>query len=259
MSSAYQRTLRGRSRKRQAIFIIIGCLIALLGLLYSLFLLRGVFKIRDIYIYGNQQLRVDDIRSLIKIKRGDRLFDAPLSELYKRLKSNPWIKEARVRRELTGLVHISIKEASPAALLQYRGRTYLIDTDGVLLEDIGETKTFFLPIIKDIDPVKSKPAYREAISFIRFLSEKRPFENPSGLEISGSRPEEIYVVVDGVRIIIGSGDYEVKMGRLGLVRKEISKRNIAVDTIDLRFTNKIIVRPKEGKQSKDNAEKKASR
>ncbi len=257
MSSAYQRIVRGKARKRQTLFIIIGGLIALLGLLYSLYLLRGVFKIRDIYIYGNQQLRVDEIRSLIKIKRGDRLFDTPLSELYERLRSNPWIKEARVRRELTGLVHISIKEASPAALLQFRGRTYLIDTDGVLLEDIGETKTFFLPIIKDIDPFKAKPAYREALSLIRFLIEKRPFENPSGLEISGSRPEEIYVVVDGVRIIIGSGDYEVKMGRLDLVRKEIIKRNIAVDTIDLRFANKIIVRPDEGKHRNNNVEKKA--
>jgi cell division protein FtsQ len=254
MSPTYQRILRDKNRKREVLFITIVGLIALLGILYCLYLLRGAFKIRDIYIYGNQKLRVDEIRSLINIRQGDELFGIPLREVYERLRSNPWIKEARLKKDLTGIVHISIREATPAALLQFRGRIYLVDTDGVLLEDIGETKTFFLPIIKGIDPIKNRPAYQEALSIVRFLDQKRPFPNPSGLEISGSRPEDIYVVVDGVRIIIGTGDYDLKMDRLDLVRKEVIKRNLSVDTIDLRFANKIIVRP-EG----DNAQKKASR
>lgn len=257
MDRAYQRILIKRNKKKEHFFIVVGLLLAIVVLVYSLWLLRGIFRIQDIYIYGNHQIRNEEIRGLIKIKKGDRLFDTNLIDIYERLKAYPWVKDAKIRKELTGVVRIFVKEATPVALIQIKGRTYLVDGDGVLLEDIGETKTFFLPVIKGIDPVKERTTYKEALSFIRFISDKRLFLNTTGIEISGSRPEDIYVVIDGVQIIVGAGDYEVKMERLDFVRKEIIRRNISVNAIDLRFANKIIVKPETGSHGNGDVEKKA--
>ncbi len=49
--------------------------------------------------------------------------------------------------------------------------------------------------------------------------------------------------IDKIVIKVGKGDIEKKLERLEFVREEIQKRNMTVEYIDLRFANKIIVKP----------------
>jgi cell division septal protein FtsQ len=51
------------------------------------------------------------------------------------------------------------------------------------------------------------------------------------------------VNVDGIVVKIGEGDYEDKLARLADIEEEIKSRNIAVDYIDLRFANRVLVSP----------------
>ncbi len=254
-----QKTIRQRRSKRLLWTIYLAGGILVFAALYGLWNLRVLFRVTDIYIYGNQQIRNADIRGLININRGDRLFDTSLNDIYKRVRSSPWIKDAKIKRDFTGRIQILVKEAVPAALLRLKGHTYLVDTDGELLEDIGDTKTFFLPIIRDMDPVKNKEVYREAISFVKYLSSKKMHVASGGIEIVGSRPEELAVRIDNVFIVVGTGDYERKMDRLEFVRSEIIRRNITVGTIDLRFANKIVVIPDSKGEDKGVSEKHKSR
>lgn len=243
MQSIFHRRLRASQRKRD--FAIITLLLLIIGgsLAYGVWQARLLFKIKDIYVYGNQHLKVEEIRGLSGVKRGDQLFGHSLKDISNRLRTNPWIKDVKIRRELTGKLHILIREAVPTAILRLKGHNYLVDTDGVLLEDIGDTKTFFLPVILEMDPVKNKPVYQEAIRFIQYITNKGSHLSKGGLEVLGKRPEDLSVRMDNVLIIVGAGDYDKKLERLEFVRGEILKRNITVSAIDLRFANKIIVKP----------------
>ncbi len=42
---------------------------------------------------------------------------------------------------------------------------------------------------------------------------------------------------------MGAGDFERKLTDLQFVKEEIAKRNIRVEYIDLRFANRIVVKP----------------
>jgi cell division septal protein FtsQ len=63
------------------------------------------------------------------------------------------------------------------------------------------------------------------------------------IEITGTRPEDLSLKIDHIVIKVGRGDFEKKLERLEFVKDEIQKRNMQVATIDLRFANKIVVRP----------------
>ncbi|HCZ12465.1 MAG TPA: hypothetical protein DHV16_09505 [Nitrospiraceae bacterium] len=122
------------------------------------------------------------------------------------------------------------------------GRPYLIDRDGNILEPLKEGTVLFLPIIKDIDHNRNREAYAEAVKFVNVLN-RRTLSYGGSIEITGQRPEDITLKLGSIAIKIGAGDFEKKIERLEFAKDEIEKRNIAVEHIDLRFADKIIVKP----------------
>jgi cell division protein FtsQ len=203
---------------------------------------KNYIPVRDIVIMGNYHIKEEELMHLLKIKKGDRLFSVTNKELYNRLKKSPWVNDATVRKDLTGQISISIKEAIPLAILSISGANYLIDKDGKILEQIKYNSEFFLNIIK-VDP-DNKETYNEVIRLANLLHHGEFFTEGS-VEISGNRPEDIALKVDNILIKIGTGDYERKLERLRVVKKEVESRNVKVDYIDLRFADKIIVKPLE--------------
>lgn len=199
--------------------------------------------VRDIVFVGNYYIKDEELMHLLKIKKGDRLLSVSNKELYSRLKKSPWINDLVVRKDLTGQISISIKEATPLAILSLSDANYLIDRDGKILEQIKHNSEFFLNIIKDIAP-NNKETYDEVIKLANLLH-RGDFFSEGSVEISGNRPEDIVLKADNLLIKIGAGDYDKKLERLRVVKKEIEKRNVRVEYIDLRFADRIIVKPVE--------------
>jgi cell division protein FtsQ len=172
------------------------------------------------------------------------------------MKTAPWIKDAIVRKDLTGRVTIQITEAVPIAVLQSDDKPYLIDREGLRLEEISKEPVYFLPVIK-IDPASCREAYREAIALASILYDRKVMAHGGNIELSGARPEDITMKVDNIPIRIGAGDLAKKLEKLNFVRDELNKRNMAVEYIDLRFIDKIVVKPL--KQDNKNADRKTTR
>lgn len=236
------RVLSRRKRKRRIKKILLFISAFLVILISSYLMFKNYIPVRDIVIMGNYHIKEEELMHLLKIKKGDRLFSVTNKELYNRLKKSPWVNDATVRKDLTGQISISIKEAIPLAILSISGANYLIDKDGKILEQIKYNSEFFLNIIK-VDP-DNKETYNEVIRLANLLHHGEFFTEGS-VEISGNRPEDIALKVDNILIKIGTGDYERKLERLRVVKKEVESRNVKVDYIDLRFADKIIVKPLE--------------
>lgn len=237
------RSLQRKKEKKKVKFIVFLFLIFVLGVFSAYFLIKNYILVRDIAFVGNRHLKNDELRSLIKVKKGDELFGVSGRELYSRLKASPWVRDAAIRKELSGRILINVTEAVPVAVLSVAGRPYLIDRDGNILEPMKEGTVLFLPVIKDIDHNKDRDAYKEAVRFVNVLYNKRVLSYDGNIEITGQRPEDITLKLDNISIKIGAGDFDKKLERLEFVRDEIEKRNMSVEYIDLRFANKIIVKP----------------
>jgi cell division protein FtsQ len=176
------------------------------------------------------------------MKKGDALLGVSSQELHQRLRGSPWVKDAVVRKDVSGKIEIKVSEAVPIAILEISDAPSLVDREGIVLEQLRDDAVLLLPVIKDIDPERDKEAYAEAVRFVRFLHDKRVISFNGNIEVTGKRPEDLSIKVDDIIIKVGAGDIERKLQRLKVVIEEIDRKKMAVEYIDIRFENKIIVK-----------------
>jgi cell division protein FtsQ len=198
--------------------------------------------IREIHFYGNRHLTNTELLSLTGLSQKRPLFSVRTGDIYRRLKTSPWIKDALVRKDLSGNVTVYLTEAVAAAVLQMDETPCLVDSDGLRLEDIKPEPVYFLPVVK-IDPASHKEAYRDAVELARVLNERKVTAHGGNIELTGTRPEDVTMKVDGVPVKIGEGDLTRKLDKLDFVMDELGKRNMSVEYIDLRFEDRIVVKP----------------
>lgn len=111
-------------------------------------------------LVGEAGLKVDAIQ-IDGIKRMDRMTvyeqaldqdsrAMPLVDLAmvrERLLQHPWVKDARVSRQLPNTLRIYIVEREPAAIWQNHGQLMLVDTTGVPLEPVSREAMPDLPLL----------------------------------------------------------------------------------------------------------------
>lgn len=218
--------------------------IAIFSVTAWLFLhLKQNLYIKEIVFFGNQHLEKEALHEFLRVRNSDLLFNLSARQMHKNLMQCPWIKDVRVRKELSGRILIQISETIPAAILYKSNKPYFVDSSGVVLEEILDPSVIFLPVIMEIDPLKNQDTYKEAIAFINLLKEKNLMSYAGQIELTGKTPDDLTIRVDNILIKIGSGDYEKKMQRLETIQEEIKNRNIAIEYIDLRFSEQAIVKP----------------
>ncbi|MCE5313010.1 MAG: FtsQ-type POTRA domain-containing protein [Nitrospiraceae bacterium] len=268
MSDTNKKNIRSLKRnmehKRLKLVLVLSVLLIAIFVTGFVFV-RSYLPVTHISFIGNSYIKNEELGALLKVKASDPLYAVSSSALAARLKKSAWVKDVSIRREPWGNMVIRIREALPLALLdmgtnpaeEVRPRPYLIDADGVLLEQLREGTELFLPVIRGIHPEQNKDAYIEAIKFIKLLHSRR-ISTQSAVEITGSRPEDLTMRANSINVKIGSGDFDRKLEKLFMVKDEIEKKGIRVDYIDLRFSDKIIVKPIAEEKPKAEVQKKTN-
>lgn len=220
--------------------------VSILLIVSSIFLIYNICKIRSIVIIGNKHLKEQEVILLAEIKEQGSIFHPSSKTIYEKLKRSPWIKDAIIRKDLSGTVTIFLMEAVPLALLYFNKREYLIDQDGQVLEELSESREKsenFLPVIKEIDPFNNKDTLHDAVKLINFVKSKNFVKNENQIEITGSNSETLTININNFSIIVGKGDYETKFSKYLIVLNEAQKRGLSLQYVDLRFPDRVVVKP----------------
>lgn len=247
------RILQRRKKRRRIRTIAVIALSLIVTLILVYVLITNYIFVGNIVFAGNYYVKDDELLSLINVKKGDRLFGISKEEIYHRLKRSPWVDDAVIRKDLSGQIFIDIIEAKPLAILNLSDKKYLIDKKGKILETIKDGSELFLPVIKEIDPENDIETYKEAIKLANIIQGMDIFLAIS-TEILGHRIEDLSLKADNLLIKIGGGDYDKKLERFKAIKGEIESRNIQVDYIDLRFSDRIIVKPLSQQLKQEKAE-----
>jgi len=227
---------------RYFVFVIFP-VIAVVLLVYSASLAaKSVLHINKIVFEGNKHLTDGELKAMAGLRDSDNLAGISSSRVFAKMMESPWIRNVSIRKELPDRLHILIEEAEPFALLDIRGRLFIVDDKGKMLEELKDSPVPFLPVISG-DPFGKKEVYSQALDLARVIREKGLLSNSDYIEIIASRLQDISVNIDGVIVKVGAGDYEDKLLRFEDIEEEIQKRNIHIDYIDLRFANKAVVKP----------------
>ena len=200
------------------------------------------FRIRAVVFSGNEHLTDEELRQISGLKGGESLLALQGAKVYEKLKGSPWIQSVAVRKEYPSKLLITIKETEPLALLDMKGKMFIVDDKGRMLEELRDNSVPFLPVILS-NPYAEKEAFREAVDLAKAVKTLGMMQTSQRIEIIAHSRNEIAVNLDGMYVKVGAGEYEDKLARLFEIGEEIRKRNMPVAYIDLRFAKKVVVKP----------------
>lgn len=239
-TKVFWETIRGKilvSSLALSLLILIGFSMKWLG--------KDILSIRKVVFIGNKHISESELRTLsgFSSKTSGTMTNISARSIKANLMKSPWIRNVSIRRELPDVLKIRVHETEPLAILEMRGRPFLIDGSGRLLEELRGVTVPFLPVILS-DPFKNRESFTEAIKLAMVLKERNVAKERGRVEIIANRDKEsISVVIDGLVIKVGYGEYGKKFERLFELEDEIKRRAMAVEYIDLRFSDNVIVKP----------------
>ena len=213
-------------------------------------------QVSTIQVRGNHHVTKEDIRSHAGIQTPVNTFHLDLEEMAGRIMAHPWIRSVSIERRLPSGLIITVEEREPIGLLT-SGKTYLLSTDGLVLEEMKKSSTRVLP--------RFRPAWRVRCRVGEHLDDPHLL---GGLELLGALPdmpvlrqaelEEITVEPDGYYVLhLAQGRPVLRLGpreplkqltrlEIALQHRGLTLENFAY--VDLRFPGRVILKPwrKEG-------------
>jgi len=141
------------------------------------------FRIEQASVAGRQQLSHEQVLALAGVTKNTSLLFLDVDAARARLKANPWIAEAAVRKLYPGRLIIEIEERVPFALWQKDGRVSLIAADGTVLGPLDDKRFAGLPLVVGpgaekkakvfLDTLARYPALREFVRASILVADRR--------------------------------------------------------------------------------------
>lgn len=129
--------------KNKIIKWIIILLLALAAV--ALFMLSSIFNIKQIIVLNNSKISSQEIINLSTLQVGINMFKTTNSTIKNGIKSNAYIEDVNIKRNLNGTVTLEIEEKVPTYMLKLENTYAYINNQGYILE-ISET-ALELPLI----------------------------------------------------------------------------------------------------------------
>ena len=228
-------------------------------------------------IVGNNVLQQEEIIKLGSLENNYSLFDYLTSDLKVKLQSSSWIDEVSFQLAVLPVrLSVSVKEAQPWLIAEYKNNSWLVSKSGQLIQTIDKLKNkelakqivglprlYGLEIDSELTSLKSENLrFSHAIQLLQLVQEsggfpfgidKYRFLNDGAIEAT---PVEIgkypLVVFNSDRPLDRQGeglsDLAIRRSKLGRqfsqlanVVADLEKRQEVARKVDLRFNNQVVV------------------
>jgi cell division protein FtsQ len=209
-----------------------------------------VLQIDHIAVVGNEHLSNGDVLAVLSGLRGQSLLWADLDAWRHRLLSSPWVREANLRRSLPSTIEVVVAERQPSGIGRIGSHLYLIDDRGVVIDEYGpQYADFDLPVIDGL-PAPSDDGTTDAARMdlaarlIGAVAPKPEIANRLS-QIDVRDPHNATVILSGDAAVLQLGD-EQFLRRLQSyleLAPTLYHRLSDIDRVDLRFDNRVYVRP----------------
>ena len=99
----------------------------------------NIFSIKNVVVEGNKVVSADTIKKVSGLKKGNKYFYISKRERLKKIKSIPYIKDAKISYNITGRVKVVVSERT--AYYQIESNEYLIvDENFRIIAKLGEVE-----------------------------------------------------------------------------------------------------------------------
>lgn len=213
-------------------------------------------QVQHLVLRGVAKISAGEIEALVDGLRGEHVLTADLGFYRGRLLQSPWVADASLRRVLPSTIEITVSERRPMGIGRIDGRLFLVDATGMVIEEHGpQHAEYDLPIIDGLrgDPSTTGFLIDPARAWLaaRVIDETAadPAIGPRVSQIDVSDAHDAVVLLDGDRALlhVGEGEFADRLRSYLALAPTLRDRLDDIDYVDLRFDERIYVRPRSGK------------
>jgi cell division protein FtsQ len=190
----------------------------------------------EVLVNGRQNTTKSSLLEALNIKLGEPILGLDLNVIQSRIVALPWVKTARIQRQLPDKLLINLEERKPTGRWQTNGRLTLIDEDGVAIRKLNGDLFQHLPIIIGNDaPSKVKQ--------ILPILKKEPelFGRVKALTFVGSRRWNVRVD-DKIDIKLPENQIDKAWSHLATIERGHKVLNDDVIAVDMRVSDQFIIK-----------------
>ncbi|PYR03441.1 MAG: hypothetical protein DMF97_02020 [Acidobacteria bacterium] len=218
-----------------------------------------VLRVNRIVIHGNERLSQGDVLAILTGLQGESLLWTDLHAWRRRLLASSWVQDADLRRSLPSTIDIVISERRPMGIGRMNGDMYLVDDHGVIIDQYGpQYAQFDLPMI---DGLSTSPAgsgtttdaarAELAAHVIAALGAKPSIARRlSQIDVSDPHDASVILTGDSAVIRLGEDRFLPRVESYLQVAAALRERVSDIDYVDLRFDDRIYVRPVKAKAAR---------
>ena len=209
-------------------------------------------QIAHIVLHGNDRLSRGEAMALVGDLHGQNILAVRLEDWRQRLMTSPWVEDAVLRRVLPNTLDVLVRERTPMGIARLGRDLYLVDHRGVVIDEYGPSYADLdLPMIDGLAPPPGHDApvmdERRTALVARLLADVAPHEQlasrVSQIDVHDARDAVVLLDGDTVMLRLGDRDFAARLQDYLDVATALRDRVSAIDSVDLRFGERMYVRP----------------
>jgi cell division protein FtsQ len=212
--------------------------------------LQGWLEIREVEVEGIHQVTKPEVLKRLALNPGVGLHQVSTAFLAERVRTHAWIKEAKVERRPPHLLHVTVLERMPAAIIRIGADHWLSDEGGYILAKLGRQDDQTLPLLTGLDRQalqRGEARVRNAVQSGVVLAKLMAITLDGRVEIDLANPSNVVASANGVRFQFGGDSLVDQWERFRKVNPSYKTassdgRKREGSEIDLRYDNRVIVR-----------------
>ena len=209
-------------------------------------------RVTRIVVDGATRLSARDAEALVADVRGRSILRIDFEVYRRRLLDSPWVKDVRFSRRLPGAMVIQVVEREPMAIARLGQQLYLVDAEGVITDQYGpQYADLDFPIVDGLlrppggaaAPVD--PTRLALVSRLLAATTARPALHARLSQVDVTNPHDAVVLLDAdpVRLRLGETRFAERLTMYLDVAPALTQEFEAIDYVDLRFDDRIFVKP----------------
>ena len=211
-----------------------------------------VLEVDRIVVVGNERLSRGEVLAVLTGLRGESLIWTDLDSWRQRLLSSPWVRDAALRRSLPSTVEVVISERQPIGVARFDGDLYLVDEQGVVIDQFGpQYADFDLPIIDGLGggpagnaaPADAARADLAARVIGSLRAQPDLAKRVSQIDVSDLHNAAVLLEGDTAVIHVGEERFLARLQGYVELSDALRERVPDIDYVDLRFDERIYIRP----------------
>jgi len=211
-----------------------------------------VLQVDRIAVRGNERLSKGEVIAVLNGLRGENIVSTDLERWRRRLLASPWVRDAALRRSLPSTIDVLVWEREPIGVGRIGGDVYLVDDRGVIIDQYGpQYADLDLPIIDGLGaapndaPTLTDEARADLAARVIGAVKSKPklASRLSQVDVSDLHNASVILTGDPTVLQLGEDQFAQRLQAYLDLAPALHERVADIDYVDLRFGDRIYVRP----------------